>query len=328
VVSARPAVADNLSSARSQAAQITAQLASDQQRLDVTAQQYDAAQQRAAQVDQQMAGITTQLGQDQVQVASDRANLRNAAVSAYMSGSTDNSVDSIFSGSGEQTTAADEYRSVASGDISGTIDTLGVAQANLAQEQTKLLSAKAQAQTALNQAAAAQQSAQATVANQQSVLGGLKGKIATLVSQEQTAHQTASHTAFVARLHGASLPTLPASGGAATAIAAAESQLGVPYRWGGESPGSGFDCSGLTQWAWEHAGVSLPRTAAAQYGAIAHVPLSSMEPGDLVFWSAGGGISHVGMYVGGGNVIDAPTTGEVVRIQPIWNSGLVGAGRP
>ena len=101
------------------------------------------------------------------------------------------------------------------------------------------------------------------------------------------------------------LPNLPAAGGAATAVAAAESQIGVPYVWGGESPGHGFDCSGLTQWAWRQAGVDLPRTAAAQYGAIPHVPLSDLQPGDLLFWGFGG-ISHVGMYVGGGDFINAP----------------------
>ena len=126
---------------------------------------------------------------------------------------------------------------------------------------------------------------------------------------------------------GRVLPNLPAAGGAATAIAAAESQIGVPYVWGGESPGQGFDCSGLTQWAWRQAGVDLPRTAAAQYDAIAHVPLSDLQPGDLLFWGVGG-ISHVGMYVGGGDIINAPETGELVRVEAIWNNGLVGAGRP
>ena len=84
----------------------------------------------------------------------------------------------------------------------------------------------------------------------------------------------------------------------------------MPYQWGGETPGVGFDCSGLTQWAWGQAGVGLPRTAAAQYDAITHVPLSALQPGDLVFWGDGGGISHVAMYVGGGDVVHAPSTGS------------------
>ena len=89
----------------------------------------------------------------------------------------------------------------------------------------------------------------------------------------------------------------------------------------------GFDCSGLTQWAWGRAGVSIPRTAQEQYDAVVHVSLAALEPGDLVFWGRGG-ISHVAIYVGGGSVVHAPETGESVRIQPIWNNGLVGAGRP
>ena len=161
----------------------------------------------------------------------------------------------------------------------------------------------------------------------------MKGQIGTLVAQRQAAQAAASHAAFLARVAAAAklapatspargggptrprpvLPNLPAAGGAATAVAAAESQIGVPYVWGGESPGRGFDCSGLTQWAWRQAGVDLPRTAAAQYDAIAHVPLSDLQPGDLLFWGFGG-ISHVGMYVGGGEIVNAPETGELVRI--------------
>ncbi|HYA67584.1 MAG TPA: C40 family peptidase, partial [Acidimicrobiales bacterium] len=189
----------------------------------------------------------------------------------------------------------------------------------------------------------AKESAEATVADQESLLNSLTGRIATLVAQRQAAEAAAAHAAFEARLSASSssagssaggggpgrvLPALPPAGGAAAAVAAAESQIGVPYVWGGESPGHGFDCSGLVQWAWRQAGVDLPRTAAAQYDAIPHIPLSDLQPGDLVFWAYGGGVSHVGMYVGGGSVVDAPQTGQDVQLQPIWNGGLVGAGRP
>jgi cell wall-associated NlpC family hydrolase len=267
-----------------------------------------------------------------------------------MAGTSANDLQTLFSSGGEQAAVAGEYQSVASGNISGTIDALGVAQAHLASQQSQLQSAQDEAQAALTQAADARQAAQATVADQQATLARVKGRIGTLVAQRQAAQLAASHAAFLARVASASanatpragspsrgsdpsrptrpvLPNLPAAGGAATALAAAESQIGVPYRWGAESPGGGFDCSGLIQWAWRQAGVDLPRTAAAQYGAIAHVPLSDLQPGDLLFWGFGG-ISHVGMYVGGGEIVNAPQTGELVRIEAIWNGGLVGAGRP
>ena len=287
---------------------------------------------------------------DRAQVGHDQNNLRQQAVASYMAGTTGSDLEAMFNSGGEQATAAGEYRSVASGDISNSIDALNVAQTHLAAEQGQLQSAQTQDQTALAQAASSRQAAQATTANQEATLARVKGQIGTLVAQQQAAQQAASHAAFLARLTAATrsahaaqattaqgttlatataigLPSLPAAGGAAGALAAADSQLGVPYQWGGESPGRGFDCSGLIQWAWRQAGVDLPRTAAAQYGAIAHIPLSDLQPGDLLFWGFGG-ISHVGMYVGGGDIINAPSTGEVVRIEPIWNGGLVGAGRP
>jgi cell wall-associated NlpC family hydrolase len=347
-VSSRPAAADSLSSAQAQAAQITSQLAADQRRLDTTAEQYDAAQQQVQQVGQQISQIKAAVAQDEANVAADRTSLRQAAVASYMAGTSANDLQTLFSSGGEQATVTGEYQSVASGNISGAIDALSVAQAHLASQQSQLQSAQDQAQSALTQAADARQAAQATEADQQSTLARVKGRIGTLVAQRQAAQLAASHAAFLARVASVTattpgnnpgrsgdpsrptrpvLPNLPAAGGASTALAAAESQIGVPYVWGGESPGQGFDCSGLIQWAWRQAGVDLPRTAAAQYGAVAHVSLSDLQPGDLLFWGFGG-ISHVGMYVGGGEMINAPDTGELVRIEAIWNSGLVGAGRP
>ena len=115
------------------------------------------------------------------------------------------------------------------------------------------------------------------------------------------------------------------SGGAGTAIAAAKSYLGVPYVWGGESYG-GVDCSGLTMLAWAQAGVSLPHLSRAQYGYGTHVSINSMEAGDLIFWSSNGaqsGIYHVAMYLGGGEMIEAPTFGVPVRITGVYSGGSI-----
>lgn len=95
--------------------------------------------------------------------------------------------------------------------------------------------------------------------------------------------------------------------------------LGVPYVWGGTSP-SGFDCSGLVQYVCSKNGISVPRVAASQRGAGTYVSRENLQPGDLVFFSNGGGISHVGIYVGNGNMIHAPQTGDVVKISSIETS--------
>ena len=124
---------------------------------------------------------------------------------------------------------------------------------------------------------------------------------------------------------GRPTPAPPASG-AAGAVAAAMSMQGVPYRWAGADP-SGFDCSGLMMWAWARAGRSLPHSSAAQYGATRRISAGDLQPGDLVFY--GSPIHHVSMYIGGGNTVHAPHTGDVVRTAPIGYVGSpVGYGRP
>jgi cell wall-associated NlpC family hydrolase len=121
-----------------------------------------------------------------------------------------------------------------------------------------------------------------------------------------------------------------------TAVAAAESQLGVPYQWGGETPGQGFDCSGLTQWAWGRAGVSIPRTTQVQWAVLPHVSLSALQPGDLLFYynlDGDSSVDHVVMFVGSGvygpdTIIQAPFTGSTVSYSPVYYGGLIGAARP
>lgn len=122
-------------------------------------------------------------------------------------------------------------------------------------------------------------------------------------------------------------PVSAPNGGAAAAIAAAQSVLGTPYRWGGTSPSTGFDCSGLTGWAWARAGVSLPRTSRAQFAGTQRVPLDQIQPGDLVFY--GSPIHHVGLYIGGGMMIHSPRTGDVAKVAPIHRGfgAIVGVGR-
>jgi cell wall-associated NlpC family hydrolase len=124
-------------------------------------------------------------------------------------------------------------------------------------------------------------------------------------------------------------PSAPGGGGAAAAVAAARSKLGVPYARAGTGP-SGFDCSGLTQWAMGRAGISLPRTSYTQFGVGTPVDRAAIQPGDLVFFNAdGAGASHVGIATSASTVISATTHG--VREHAIsgayWGSHYVGARR-
>ncbi len=118
---------------------------------------------------------------------------------------------------------------------------------------------------------------------------------------------------------------------AGRAVAFALAQLGKPYRWGATGPNT-YDCSGLTQASYRHAGVAVPRVSAAQWYAGPHVSMAGLRPGDLVFFANDLGdprtIHHVGMYIGRGLMVEAPFTGAVVRVSSIGRSDYIGAVRP
>ena len=128
--------------------------------------------------------------------------------------------------------------------------------------------------------------------------------------------------------------TVPASSAANAAVGFAEAAVGIPYRWGGngdaESNGQ-FDCSGLTQAAYALSGIALPHNAAAQWYSGVHVPTNQLQPSDLVFFATNlsnpATIHHVGIYIGGGQMIDAPHTGADVRVEPYNWPDYIGAVR-
>ena len=147
------------------------------------------------------------------------------------------------------------------------------------------------------------------------------------------------------------LPDLPSSGagtartaalagrvfdaaGSAAALEIARTQLGRPYVWGGASPETSFDCSGLVQWSFARTGARLPRTAQQQFDATARLSPAELVPGDLVFFEATyvspDRITHVGIYVGGGRMLSAESGGvaEAPVFAGFWGAHYAGAGRP
>lgn len=126
--------------------------------------------------------------------------------------------------------------------------------------------------------------------------------------------------------------------GAATSgvVAIAQQYLGMPYAWGGAHPSTSFDCSGLVQWSYGQLGVRLPRTAQMQFDATARVPTEQLQPGDLVFfrntYPSHEPITHVGIYLGDGQMINAPVEGKPISVMPVftgfWGQHYAGGGRP
>jgi peptidoglycan DL-endopeptidase CwlO len=176
--------------------------------------------------------------------------------------------------------------------------------------------------------AAQAQAAKDAVAREQAYYANLQASIRKLIREQQAAAAAAAAAQAAQNGIGSApptnLPNPPTSTLGGQAVAIAERYLGVPYVWGGASP-SGFDCSGLTMYVYAQLGVSLPHNAAAQYDSLPHVSESDLEPGDLVFFD---GLGHVGIYIGGGEMIHAPHTGTVVQISSLSGGGsYYGAAR-
>jgi cell wall-associated NlpC family hydrolase len=259
-----------------------------------------------------------------------RRSMNSVAASAYRSGGTD-AVMSLVSTSSPQSflDRASALNRIAH-DQAERLAATATARHRLAGVEAQAagdLSAQRVAEAALARQKAAIES---TLHAQQALLDGLRaderarlGRLqAAQVASAQQSARASRDRQFAADPGGY---TGPASGRAGAAVAEAYNKLGSPYEWGAAGP-SRFDCSGLTLWVWARGGVSLPHSAEAQYGAIRHVAQSATQPGDLVFF--GSPIHHVGIYIGNGQMISAPKTGDVVKIQNAFRSDFVGAGRP
>jgi peptidoglycan DL-endopeptidase CwlO len=186
------------------------------------------------------------------------------------------------------------------------------------------------------QRAAAKRSIESRISQEQQLYSSLQGEIARLVAAQQArqlqlareaqarlqaqqaqAQQQAAQTVVGITAATPAADTVvappPTHGGV---VAVALSQLGTAYVWGGAAPG-GFDCSGLVMWAYAQVGVSLPHSSYAQYGYGVPVSRDELAPGDLVFFD---GLGHVGIYIGGGQFVHAPHTGDVVKISSLSES--------
>jgi peptidoglycan DL-endopeptidase CwlO len=232
-------------------------------------------------------------------------------------------------------------------------DASNVSQLKQAREQAAkardvLVAAQTDAGVQQASMAANAQAVRDHIAASSKVLAGINSDIKTLIAQQQAAEAAAARARYLAWAASQASASGSSSGGSsgsssggtaidtggnpptsskgALAVWWAEKALGRPYQWAAAGPDS-FDCSGLVMWAYGHAGISLPHYSGAQFTSGSHVSRAHLQPGDLVFF--GSPIHHVGMYVGGGDFIEAPHTGANVRIASLSNrDDYAGATRP
>jgi cell wall-associated NlpC family hydrolase len=211
---------------------------------------------------------------------------------------------------------------------------LSVRRYDSRQQHQATVQAKKNERTAQRDAAKAAKALAAAEAQHAKLLAEIASLSA--LSKAAGAEVAADHTALASQagtelVSGTSLEFKPKSrlphllSTTAVALTWAFAELGKSYVWGATGPNT-FDCSGLTQYVWHQAGVAIPRVAADQDAWTVPVPLSQLLPGDLVFFGRTD-IHHVGIYIGDGLMINAPHTGDVVRVSPIWWSDLAGFGR-
>jgi cell wall-associated NlpC family hydrolase len=200
---------------------------------------------------------------------------------------------------------------------------------------SQLRNAKDAASEARASAVDAQQRAQQATNAAQKLIDQVEQRQADLEDQTQQVRNALDELALAQRKELATVQDsgsyLGPPGAANDALQAALSKRGSEYEWGATGP-SEFDCSGLTSWAYRQAGISIPRTSRQQYQAGKQVGLNELQPGDLLFYDDGtgnpGAIHHVGMFVGDGKMVDAPTEGQLIDVRSMEGDGhLIGARR-
>lgn len=333
-----PAAADPLANAKARAAALTKTVDQLQTQAEVATERYDGTEARLNAAVAERGRADQALSAVQARAQTAQQTVTSRAVALYETGGDPTILASLLSGT-DPLQALDRFR-LAGAVIAYESRTARQAVATLSQataldQHDATISRQVTALQVAQQAQAAQ--VQSLLATQRRALAAANGTVRAIIRADQAAAAAASAADFLSAVQAAggtidlSGTTAAPNATAAAAIAAARSRLGVPYVWGATGPNS-FDCSGLTQWSYAHAGITLPRTAAEQWNAGPHPSLADLEPGDLLFFALNitdpATIHHVTMYLGNGMMIAAPHTGENVQIQPVYMDGFIGAVRP
>jgi len=331
---------------------------------ETSANAYDAAKERVARIDRRIGALEVQKVLARHAIATTTNLLSAAVVRAYVLGAYQLQTPSVFDQTATQQAARQVYEYLVAADLRrlqrAYQSQLTSLQSTLVEidhqrsdaRRTTIVMRSLLAQNNRNEAAtratldSMTQSVKSRIVTNEVQLGvaaarrhDVAGEIQAVTAASSVGGQDAANrvtAAIQAATPAPAITQVPASAKGLAAVKFAESQLGVPYVWGGESPGVGFDCSGLVQWAWAKVGVTIPRTTESQWPALEHVPLTSLQPGDLLYYFNLDGdhlVDHLVMYVGSGpfgasTVIAAAHSGTTVSYAPIFTAGLIGAARP
>ena len=344
--SAAHAAPGAVSSKEAQARDVLAQIQGLDANMERAVDSYNLANEK-------LAGIESDLRENKQELKLAKSNLRHAQtmlnarlVELYTSGGgQDNGLEVLLGATSmDDLIARIDTMDRVSDQSTDVLRQVKTFRAKVKEQRARLKTAHVQQAKLVAQRSAEKASIEGQLASRQQLLSSIKSEIAQMQAAEKQRQAELAAQAR-ARLASNGVTVLNASAGAVTqpatqpapvyapppakyggVVGVAMQYLGVPYVYGGASP-SGFDCSGLVMYAFAQIGISLPHNAAAQYGAGMPVSRDQLQAGDLVFFN---GLGHVGIYIGGGQFIHAPHTGDVVKISSLsgwYSSTYVGARR-
>ena len=306
-----------------------ARLMEIEREFELVVEEYNAVNERLDRIQHDMAATQLIVRRISARMEAKESAAVALAIELYKAGPTGAAVEAVLSSE----TIADietrvEYLESSNDAQSEVFERLAVDRVQLDQHMSVLEDQKAAALLAEARLSDLRERVEEKVALQEDEIAQLNAALERARAREAAeaaARRAAAASAGTTLDIGPIKPAPAPNARAQAAVDAALSQVGKPYKWGAVGPDS-YDCSGLTMWAWAHAGVSLPHNSGMQYNSTPRVPQDDWEPGDLLFF--GDPIHHVAMYIGNGQMVEAPYTGSQVRVNSAFRPDYVGAGRP
>lgn len=322
-----PASATPLDEKRAEAARIKAQVEELDERLEIAAEQYNEAREQYEAVTADIQANEARAAELEARQVTLETHLSTRVVSMYRQGPLGTLEVLLGATSFEEFATMWDVLQTLNGRDAAQMAELRETRIELERVHAELAAQQVEAKAHADVMERQRAEVEGQLEEREQLLAGVEEEIAELVREAEEAAKRRAAAAAPAAARSATDHGNPTNAPRSSVVAVAMSKLGAPYRWAAAGPDA-FDCSGFTMWCYAQIGVSLPHSSRAQINAGQRVSRADLEPGDLVFFGRST-IHHVGIYIGNGNYVHAPNTGDVVKVSSLGErSDYVGACRP
>jgi cell wall-associated NlpC family hydrolase len=319
-----------IESKQAEAQQVLNQIREIDSELGLAVDAYNAATEKLARIEDEVQATKHRLGIARSANAEAQRRLADRVVALYQSGGEDTLIEIVLGASSldeilDRIDATDRI----SAEDRRILDDVRQARTAYRAQVRKLNEARREQKRVVADRASQRLDIEQRLAERQQLYNSIRDEIERLEAEERERQERLQAEAErrLSEMPVVSSPSISSAGGPTTTavpasrfggvVGIAMQYLGIPYQWGGSSPSTGFDCSGFVMYVYAQVGVSLPHNAAAQYGYGVAVSRDQLQPGDLVFFD---GLGHNGIYIGGGQFVHSPHTGDVVKISSLYDS--------